>query len=68
MIYLRLVITEHQPANRKLCLLSEEILSSLIVDFDKTILAAFNISYLVRHPKNKTKQRTNNVLFTDYSL
>ena len=54
---------EHQPANYKLCFLSEEKLFRLIVDLIKTILAAF-IGRLVRHPgKSKTKRRTNNVLF-----
>ena len=44
-----LIIIKHQPANYKLCFLSEEKLFSLIVDLIKTILAAF-ISSLVRHP------------------
>ena len=58
-----LLIIEHQPANYKLCFLSEEELFSLIVDLNKTILAAF-ILRLVRHTdKNKIKRRTNNVLF-----
>ena len=40
----------YQPANYKLCFLSEEKLFSLIVDLNKTILAAF-ITRLVRHPE-----------------
>ena len=69
MIYLRLVdlfsymIIEHQLHNYNLCFLSEERLFSLIIDLNKTILAAF-ITRLVRHPeKNETKWRYNNVLF-----
>ena len=44
---------EHQPANYKLCFLSDEKLFRLIIDLIKTILAAF-IGCLVRHP-GKTK-------------
>ena len=60
------LITEHQPANYKLCLLSEGKLFSLIVDLNKTILAAFILRF-VRHPdKNKIKRRANNVLFLGF--
>ena len=44
------LITEHQPD--KLCFLSEENMFSLIVDLNKTILAAF-ITRLVRHPEKQ---------------
>ena len=47
-----LLIIEHQLANYKLCFLSEETLFSLIVDFNKTILAAF-ILRLVRYPEKQ---------------
>ena len=54
--HLKLLIIEHQPANYKLCFLSEEKLFSLIVNLNKTILAAF-ITRIVR--KNETKLRNN---------
>ena len=67
MIYLRLVdllFNEHQPANYMLCLLSEENLFILIVDLNKTILAAFIKYASCQTPgKNKTKRWNNNVLF-----
>ena len=47
-----LLIIEHQLANYKLCFLSEETLFSLIVDFNKTILAVF-ILRLVRYPEKQ---------------
>ena len=47
-----LLITENQPANYMLCFLFEEKLFSLIVDLNKTILAAF-ISRTVRHSKKQ---------------
>ena len=61
------MIIEHQPANYKLCFLSEEKLFSLIVDFKKTILAAF-ISRLVRHPgKTKLNDEPTMYCFPGYS-
>ena len=48
-----ITIIEHQPANYKLCFLSEKKLFSLIVDLNKTILAAF-ITCFARQPE-KTK-------------
>ena len=54
MIYRRLVdllnlilITEHRPANYNLSFLSEEKLFSLVVDLNKTILAAFTLNDLM---------------------
>ena len=48
----QLLIIEHWPANYKLCSLSEERLFSLIVELNKTILAAF-ITRLVKHPEKQ---------------
>ena len=46
--FVQLLITDHQPANYKLCFLFEEKLFGLLVDLNKIILAAF-ILLLVRH-------------------
>ena len=45
---------EHQPVNYKLSFLSEERMFSLIVDLNKTILAAF-ITRLVKHPEKQNE-------------